>query len=351
MRATWHKLRITMRQKLFAVLLFQFGLAASPAAHAEEYHLGQGLPIGDFLLSGYANLVAEAPNGGIAKGSIDDFSLFVSGRVNRWINPFLETELASLTLEQQGDGRRSNGHFILERLYNDARISESDTLRIGKMLAPVGDWNLVHAAPLVPTVTRPLTTFHGFSEYTNGVSWLHENDLGEGPDWQLYWQPGVEWHERPSTIIHRHYREVWGAHVNWPLGFADKAGISFQHGQMVETGETFNVYGANLRKTFGKWMLESEATSSSWSGAAPRVRDRESGAYLLADYALTSRWHGIAEWEFFQDHLVQQVSRNTLAGIAYRPEPAIAWKLEYVHQMGVSSYISSGWFASFSTLF
>lgn len=340
-----------MRHKLLALLLFQLGLAASPAGHAEEYHLGQGLVIGDFLLSGYANLVAEAPRGGIAKGSIDDFSLFVSGRVNRWINPFLESEISSLTVVQQGDGPRSNGHVILERFYNDAHISESDSLRIGKMLAPVGDWNLVHAAPLVPTVTRPLTTFHGFSEYTNGLSWLHENPRGEGPDWQLYWQPSSEWHERPASVTRHHFRDVWGAHINWPLGFVDKVGASFQHGELVETGETYRVFGLNLRKTFGKLLLESEATTSTWSGIIPRAHDRESGAYVLADYAFSPRWHGIVEAEYFQDHQVEQSSRNTLLGIAYKPESNLVWKLEYVHQMGVSPDIPSGWFASFSTLF
>ena len=340
-----------MRHKLLVLLLFQFGLAASTAGHAEEYHLGQGLPVGDFLLSGYANLVADAPRGGIATGSIDDFSLFVSGRVNRWLNPFIETEISSLTLAQQGGGPRSNGNFILERFYNDARISDSDTLRVGKMLAPVGDWNLVHAAPLVPTITRPLTTFQGFSEYANGVSWLHENPMGEGPDWQLYWQPGNEWHERPASITRHHFRDVWGAHVNWPLGFADKVGASFQRGQLVETGETYHISGVNLRKSFSKLLLETEATTSTWSGAVPRAHDRESGAYVLTDYAFSPRWHGILEWEHYQDHLVAQPSRNTLVGVAYKPEPTLVWKLEYVNQMGVSPDIPTGWFASFSTLF
>lgn len=340
-----------MRHKLFVLLFCQFGLAASPTVSADEYHLGQGMPMGDFLLSGYANLVAESPSGGIASASLDDLSLFVSGNVNRWINPFSEVEFASRTLAQQGDRPRSNGHLILERFYNDARLSDADTLRIGKMLSPVGDWNLVHAAPLVPTITRPLTTFMGFSEYTNGWSWLHENPLGNGPDWQFYWQPNREWHERPASIIHRHYSDVWGAHVNWPLGFLDKAGASFQQGQLVETGEIYRVYGANLRKSFGNLMLESEATTSTWSGTAPRAHDHEAGIYALADYAFTSRWHGIMEWEYFQNHQLVQASRNTLVGVAYKPEPALVWKLEAVHQMGVSQDIPSGLLASFSTLF
>ena len=329
---------------------FLVGMAAISSCHAEEYRLGQGLAFGDFLLSGYANLVADAPQGDKASVSVDDFSLFVSGSVHRWVNPFMEAEISSLTLAQDG-GPRSNGHVILERLYDDAHISDADTLRIGKMLAPVGDWNLVHAAPLVPIITRPLTTYSGFSEYPNGLSWLHENPLGVGPDWQLYWQPNNEWHKRPSSVTHRHYSDVLGAHVNWSLGMVDKVGASFQQGRLVETGETYRVYGINLRKSFDKLMLESEATTSTWAGAVPRAHDRESGLYVLADYGFTPSWHGLVEWEQFQGHQVALPSRNTLAGFAYKPEPALSWKLEYVHQMGVSQDIPSGWLASISTLF
>ena len=340
-----------MRSKLLVLLFCQFCLATSSTVSADEYHIGQGMPMGDFLLSGYANLVAESPHGGVTSASLDDLSLFVSGNVNRWINPFTEAEFASLTLARQGGGKRSHGQLFLERFFNDAHLSDSDTLRIGKMLSPVGDWNLVHAAPLVPTITRPLTSFMGFSEYANGWSWLHENLLGEGLDWQLYWQPNREWHERPASIIHRHYSDVWGAHVNRSLGFMDKAGASFQQGQLVETAETYRLYGANLRKSFGNLMLESEATTSTWSGIAPRAHDHEAGIYTLADYSFTPRWHGILEWEYFQDHQWLQSSRNTLAGIAYKPEPALVWKLEVVHQMGGAQDIPSGLLASFSALF
>lgn len=336
-----------MCYKLLFLLFFGWAAAAS----ADEYHIGQGVALGDFYLSGYANLVAESPQGGAASVSLDDLSLFVTGNVNRWLNPFTEVEYASMTLLQQGDTRRFEGRLILERLYNDTHITDSDTLRLGKMLSPVGDWNLVHAAPLVQTINRPLTTFMGFSEYANGVSWLHENIAGTGVDWQLYWQPDREWHERSSSLFHRHYSHVWGVHLNLPLNLLDKAGTSYQQGTLVETGESYRVYGANLRKTFGNLMMESEATTASWSGTTIRAHDHEAGIYALADYGFSPRWHGILEWEYFQNHQQLSASRSTLAGIAYKPESALVWKLEVVHQMGIATSIPSGLFASFSTLF
>lgn len=341
-----------MRNKLLASLLFLSGLTIHSMCHADEYHLGQGVILGEnFFLSGYGNLVLDAPKDSPSSVSIDDLSLFVNGRVNQWVNPFVEIEVSGATLLQQGNEPRSNGYLIPERLYNDAHLTESDTVRIGKMLSPVGDWNLIHAAPLVPTATRPLTTYRGFSEYASGASWLHENPQGDGPDWQLYWQPGSEWSHRPDAIAPRHYQNVWGAHVNWPMGLVDKVGLSFQRGQLTATGGYYSLVGINARKTFGRLMLESEAISSQRSGNTSLAHGSEWGVYGLADYAFTARWHGLFEWEHYQDHLVDQHSRNTLLGVAYKPEPSLVWKLEYVHQYGVSRDIPTGWKASFAVLF
>lgn len=314
------------------------------------YQLGHGWHRGDFYFSGYANLEVDAPLGGPAALKVDDLSLFVGGHLGNWVNPFLEAEISDHAVIRQGGGPRGNGYIVFERMYNDSMLTERDTLRIGKMLAPVGNWNLIHAAPLVPTNTRPITTYRGFSEYVSGVSWIHDTENDAIPDWQLYWQPGSEIPRRPSDVAPRRFRNVLGGHISLPLGLLDKVGASLQHGKMMETGEVFTLYGINANKVFGKLRVEGEAISSSWSGAAPRAHNREAGIFGLADYTFAPRWHGILEWERYQDHEASQPSRNILVGISYKPSP-IVLKLEYVRQMGDAQYISSGWQASLSTLF
>jgi hypothetical protein len=139
----------------------------------------------------------------------------------------------------------------------------------------------------------------------------------------------------------------------------DKIGASFQHGQLIETGETFTLYGFNANKSFGKLRLETEAITSRFSGeilpgAAPRIHDSESGIFGLADYAFTPQWHGIMEGEYYQDHTVSMPSRSTLVAVAYRPIVPMVWKLEYIHQAGASTPIATigtGWKAAFSLLF
>lgn len=314
------------------------------------YQIGHGWYRGDFYFSGYANIEVDAPLGEPAALKVDDLSLFVSGHLGKWVNPFLEAEISDHAVIQQGGGPRGNGYIVFERMYNDSMLTERDTLRIGKMLAPVGNWNLIHAAPLVPTNTRPITTYRGFSEYVSGVSWIHDPEDNAALDWQLYWQPGSEIPRRPRDVAPRRFRNILGGHINLPLGLLDKVGASLQHGKMIETGETFTLYGVNASKLFGKLRVEGEAISSNWSGAARRAHNQETGIFGLADYTFAPRWHGILEWERYQDHEANQPSRNILAGISYKPSN-IVLKLEYVRQMGDAQHISTGWQASLSTLF
>jgi hypothetical protein len=349
-----------MRHKLYLLLivLIRFGLAYSPFCLAEGYELGQGWNNGKYFLSGYVNLEFVDRFQVPTRLDLDDLSLFAAGRINRWINPFTEIELSKYTLIQEGGGAEK-GDIVVERFYNDSKISERDTLQVGKILTPLGDWNQVHAAPLVPTVTRPYSTARGFSSYMSGVNWMHDPESSVVPEFQLYWQPGDEFFKRPVSQTTRNFHDVYGGFFNLPLNLIDKVGVSFQHGQLIETGETFTLFGFNANKAFGDLMLESEAETAGFTGtvlpgASPRVHDKESGMFVLADYSLTPRWHGILEGEYYQDHTVDDSSRNTLIAVAYKQGAAAVWKLEYIYQAGVPASfapITTGIKASFSTLF
>ena len=349
--------KIPMRHTILSLALIVLGFIFSPASQAGEYELGQGWQTGHYHLSGYANIEVINRFGTPSRLDLDDLSLFAAGRINQWINPFTEVELSKHTLIRQGGGA-THGDFIVERFYNDLLFSEHNTLRIGKILTPLGDWNLVHAAPLIPIITRPYTTARGFAAYMSGVNWMHDPENGVSPDLQLYVQPDNEWFKRPVNQTIRNFQNVIGGHLNMPMGLVDKIGLSFQHGELIETEEKYILFGANGNKSFGKLRLESEVIISRFSGTvvpgATRYHDNESGIFVLADYSITPKLHGILEAERYQDHTVNIPSRSTLAAVAYRPNAAMVWKLEYIHQAGAAASIApitTGLKAAFSLLF
>jgi hypothetical protein len=326
----------------------------STAGWADEYHLGQGYPVGKANIAGYINLVGDAPLDGKSRLTAEDISLFVTGNFDRRLNPFFEAEISEVTVLQQGGSLFSDNKSdaVLERLYNDSYLSTEVTLRIGKMLTPVGEWNTIHASPLVWTSTRPMTTFRSFPEYTSGASLNYLPQNSSLPEAQLFVQPDGELIPKPRMRVVREYLHTAGVHLNWPTGLTDKVGVSLLHADVDHLDESQTVLGFNARRTFDRLQLEAEATYTRVGGSSPaRVRDNEWGAYLLGAYALTDKCNLIARHENFADRNTHQGSRNTLLGISYKPDPAMVWKLEYVKQGGALLSINTGFSASFSVLF
>lgn len=339
--------------KKSALALFMLAPMASPT-WAGDYHLGEGYSVGKINIAGYINLVGEHPVGGKTELVGDDISLFITGRFNKYVNPFFEAEFSNATIWRQHSSLFADSHpeFVLERLYNDSYLSDNVSLRIGKMLTPVGEWNGIHAAPLVATTTRPMTTRRSFPEYTSGLALNYTPTDGALPEIQAYWQPGLEWAPRPRTLAAHEYRNIAGLHLNWSGELTDKLGLSLQHGDMTNFNESQTLLGLNARKTVGPFQLETEATFTRISGQNPtRLRDREWGAYVLGSYAIDERWSLLARYEHFSDRNAAQGSRNALLGLSWRSNPAVVWKLEYVKQSGARLDISTGLVGSISVLF
>ena len=309
---------------------------------------------GSFTYSGYIEVIASKPSAGKTRLIVDDASLFIAGHVNKWVNPFIETELTRITVLQAGGRLFSNnsGDIDLERLYNDSYLTDNLSMRVGKMLTPFGEWNLVHASPLAWTTTRPMTTYRGFNQFTSGISLNYADTKNSLPEIQLYTQPDGEILPKRSLLFLRNYVHITGLHLNWPSGLNDKLGLSFQHAQVENTDERQSMAGFNFNKEFGSLAFETEGFHAHLSGFnATRVRDSEWGAYLQGAYAVNEHWNLLGRHEHFVDRGYKTASEHSLLGISYKPAPPIAWKLEYVKQHGQRLNLSTGFFASFSTFF
>ena len=347
-----------MRRRPFAWLGWGTGLAVltlagGPARAADSYQLGHGYDIGPFNLAGYSNLVLNDPQSGPKSLQLDDLSLFVTGHIGRWLNPFLEAEFTGFDIarwDSQG-AQRHDGDLVVERIYDDAALTDSLTFRIGKMLAPVGEWNVIHAAPLVLSTVRPAVTFRNFSEHATGVSLIYSDPFARFPEVQLYWQPGGEISERPGAKVIRRYRDVEGAHVSVPVGLLDKVGLSFQHAR-DDFGAHQSLYGIDFHYTVGQLTLQGEGTISDIAGTGgPALRGLEYGAYAAASYAFDDQWSVYGWYEAFAARTAPSAAQDFLAGIAYRFLPASVMRLEYLENVGGAPVNPSGLFASWSMLF
>ncbi len=322
---------------------------AGPAAHAEDYQLGHGLDLGPLNIAGYSSVVAPLDRRQKSL-DLDDLSLFVTGHFDKLFNPFVEAELTHLRLA--GSGRtRDDGDLVLERIYNDAYLTDSTTLRLGKMLSPVGEWNEIHAAPLVLSAVRPAVTYRNFSEYTTGASLRYADPYSRVPDFQIYLQPTGEFSERPTNITVHRYREVAGAHVSLPLGLLDKVGASFQQSKDA-TGVDQSLYGLDFHYSLGKLTLQGEATFSDVGNKGTlHARDTEWGGYTSASYAVDDQWSLFGWYEVFADRTSPSTAHDVLFGVAYRPLPPMVFRLEYLQNITGHPVNPTGLFASWAVLF
>lgn len=336
---------------IFIALIFCF--TGSEVKAAEVYHLGQGYDIGSFNLAGYSNVTAAFPAGKRDSLAVEDLSLFVTGHLSRWVNPFVEAELTHVTLARtSGDGDRDPGASLaIERLYNDAYLTNDLTLRLGKMLAPVGEWNLYHAAPLVLSTTRPAVTYRNFAAYIEGASLLYHDTNEIYPDVQVYWQPDYEESERPRDVRFQQHKMTTGIHIAFPLTPIDTLGVSIQRTTDLQ-GVSQTLIGGDFSYSLERFTFRGEATYSRLgAGGSPLVHDSETGMYVSASYAVTHSWSAYTWYESFQDRNATSLAQDVLIGMAYRPIDPVVFKLEYLENFGGTPVNPTGLFASWSVLF
>lgn len=318
-----------------------------------NYELGHGYNVGAFNFAGYGEVAFGVPDDGGKTLALEDLSLFITGHVNKLFNPFVEAELTHLNFSHSGPAvaGRGDGSLVLERLYDDAELTDSLTLRLGKMLAPVGAWNEIHAAPLVLTTIRPAVTYRNFSEYLTGASLIYSDPDGDLPGLQVYWQPDREFSERPSSITFDQYKMVEGLHVTLPLSLLDQVGFSFQRSRDAGNVNQ-SLFGLDFKYKIDKLTLQGEATYSFLSnGASEHRHSGEVGAYLAGSYALDEKWSVYSWYEEFSSRDFDAASRDLLAGVAFHPQPAMSIKLEFLQNIGGPPVNPTGLFASWSILF
>lgn len=345
----WYRRLATLLALLPALCV----LGGQDVRAGDGYSLGHGWDVGRFNIAGYSNLLMNLPEGGSKSLVLDDLSLFVTGHVSRLVNPFVEAELTDFDIVRSGDADpgRGDGDLLLERLYNSSYLTDSLTLKLGKMLAPVGEWNEIHAAPLVLTTVRPAVTHRNFSEYVTGVAMQYTDPDARLPDVQVYWQPAGELSERPSDLTTHEYETVEGLHVGFPTGLLDKIGFSFQQTR-DDAGADQSLFGLDFHYTSGRLTLQGEGTFSAINNP-PSVNDRDTewGSYVAASYSLTETWSVHAWYEGFEDRTAPGPAHDVLIGVSYRPHPAIVGRVEYLQNLNGNDVNPTGVFASWSVLF
>ena len=347
---------------LRALAALVFAAAIGPARAGLPYELGQGYPLPWLGLTagGYATLSAGNLDGEPAKAIVKDLSLFLhTDLAPRW-HFFTELELGDALAWSRDGLTTSYAEFDVERLYLDHNLTPSATLRLGKFLTPVGRWNLIHAAPLVWSVFRPLTTAAAFARHANGISILGTLPLADTSlDYQVYADdssaldigPAYEptYLEAPVTPnpdnifdhgagLRLHYRA---------LDDALQIGLSAASFTLLHQPGTQNLVGMDLFYAHAGLELTGEAVYRRGPGTNSDVW----GGFAQLVVPLGWQFFAVLSGERYKAAGYAQTTDIGHLGLAYRPIPPLTFKLELQESWGVEALAPDGWQFSVSVLF
>ena len=362
---------LTMRCRILAVLLIlASGLGCDSVARAADdggwqpapYTLGQGLyfPQQGLRIGGYATLqyydVGDLP----ATLRFRDTSLFITKDIGTRWQLFSEVDIGN-SLSLAGHSRGEDSELDIERLYLDFHANPAITLRFGKFLTPVGQWNLIHADPLTWTVSRPLSTSAAFARHASGVMafgtvplhghdldyWVFADDsknLGVGAD-----QDRAFSSFGAHRSIRNNFRQAVGGQLLYHmLDDRFSIGVSYLDYTLHSPHQRFQLVGIDFSWTTRYIDLTGEAIRrTSPDAGAPT----EQGGFLQAAVPLWRQLYLVGRYERYQTVVSGRVTTLRTFGLNYRPVQGIVLKIEHSEGNRDADLAPPGWLASAAVLF
>ena len=297
-----------------------------------------------FKLGGYSSAYLNVHPGGKSEASLEEVSFLLRWEgEGRW-RFFAELEQEKPVSWKSGQGLTNDGARIdLERFYLDYNISEQYNLRAGRFLTPAGRWNLIHAAPLVWTTTRPLATSRLFPQSTNGIMLYGAKSFDNRAFEYTFFMEALEDQHLDGDEIQ--YRDTHGAR----FAFTGKLNLGLTLMEFTEDipgTPQFRMMGADFMVKHDDWEFSGEAYQRYYSNN----RDGGSGGYLQAVAPLGNRWFAVGRLENFK-RPAEGSAERWVVGTAWRLQPNRVFKLEYVGGDEERADAPKGLFTSFAILF
>jgi hypothetical protein len=311
-----------------------------PSAAAEE----MGQKTEGFSWGGYSSASFHIKPGGDKEAQLDEVSLILRWEGNSRLRFFTEIEIEEALVWKEGESFPAEGsHLDLERLYFDYNLSEKLNLRAGRYLTPAGRWNLIHAAPLVWTTTRPLATSRLFPQSTNGLMFYGALPVWDRAFEYTFFAEAVEDQFEDDNEIEfeqtRGARFTLSGDINWGLSL-----LEFK--EEVPGNPRFRMVGVDFMSSHNGWEFSGEAFQRYYTDNS----DGGNGGYLQVVAPLGNQWFAIGRMENFK-RPAEGSTERWLLGTAWRMKSNQVLKLEY--SGGDEDHPDSprGFLASFAILF
>lgn len=317
------------------------------AAHAqqEDYQLGRGLLVSDWLTVGGYFSTEYKNSDSVNEFLVDDLALLLYGETRSGLSYMLELEsVEPYVADLEHDTRATNFPPTIERLYLDYKFSDHLSVRAGKQITPVGYWNLQPINVLRETTSNPLYSKDVLPKFLTGVDVYGYTPFGHDLTYHVFLQNSRDMDANNINIrIDSHYglalEQVFAS--GWRLGGS--------YGQYRETTQVDRRY-FQLNSRYDTYQF-SFITEAAVSIAEPPggIESRARSLYAQAEYRVTPQHALITRAEYQHDRArPEPAQRIGILGYSYRPVYPVSLKIE--HQWHDDSQWN-GFMASLSVLF
>lgn len=302
--------------------------------------------IDGFKLGGYSSAELTIPRQGETEAAINEVSLILSWEGDSPFKILTEFEANKpLSWNDENKFNDRENSFDLERFYLDYNFSEKTNLRAGRFLTPTGRWNLLHAAPLEWTTTRPIVTTRLFPNYINGVMAFGVIPISQGAFEYSVFADVIEDEIDNDNDIK--FENVKGARFTFGQNF--NIGLNLMSfNEKTINNPSYRLAGLDFLTRYHDIEFSGEAYQR-WD---THNKDGGSGAYLQTAIPLPvlTNWYGLVRLETLQrpgeDH-----NERWLLGATWRIKPSQVLKLEFTGGSDDQPESPRGFLASFAVLF
>lgn len=300
-----------------------------------------------FRVGGYASAGITLDRSQTAQAALNEISLLTTWNGDSRWSFFSELELENpLRWNDSEQFRINHSRLDLERFYFDYNFSEKVNFRAGRFLTPNSRWNLLHAAPLVWTSTRPLATSRLFPTGTNGAMAFGAIPFMDGAfEYKVFAELLEDQDIEEKELEFEHVRGARFSYKN-----QSDVGISLLSFREKNIDAEYYMLGLD----FVTHLNTIEISGEAFQRFDKRDKDGGSGAYLQSAVPLNklglSDWYWITRLETFQ-RPDEGSSERWLLGATWRVKRSQLLKFEFTGGGGDQPDSPRGFLTSFALFF
>jgi hypothetical protein len=303
-------------------------------------------------ISGYFDLALYAPKGKSSYFRQQHLNLLMQHQVDKF-RFFAELEFEDAPDIDYGrqpttEAPTGRGRIFMERAYGEMALTRYDNIRIGQMLTPTY-YYLNHYPSVIVNYTNPMTykTIFNYNEMgaqlVGGRKGFQYNIwAGKGPSDDVNTADGSKQDESGANYGAKFGYTVTTRAYDWTLNFL---GESYSLGDQPHKEGNFQksdiAMGSEFILNYGDFTIWSEFGTRTMKDTTDTLKNSMMAYYVLMSYNIPVGKKVAELIPFFMidgykqkeesDHVKTTAVKRWIAGITYRPVPAVSWKLEYTN--------------------